>query len=325
MHAVYLADTFSLQQNLLQPLLDGIFQGAAYGLLGLGLVLLYKSNRIFNFAQGEFATVAAMTTLVFDQGSKLDLFGIDLPNLPYFVAAALGLLAAVGVAMATERVVIRPMFNRPRVVLVVGTIGVTLLLIGVEGLLYPHAEALRPLSEVLGFHHDYLARIDKIAIDFQDVVKLIALAVLALAAYLFFKRTRTGTGILAVSQDTTAARLVGISIERISMVTWALAGLLGGLAGIMLAVPPIVVQPGIFTGVTLTAAFTAAVVGGFTSLPGAFVGGLAVGIVQSFAAADSSFVPGLRSLVSGQAEVAVFVVLLAVLLVRPRGLLGKAT
>src|SRR3954469_9909610 len=104
--SVLAASTFSLQLNFLSPLINGIANGAAYGLLGLGLVLLYKSNRIFNFAQGEFATVGAIVTYVFYAGTGV------LPKLPFFVAALLGLVGSVGVAMLTERLVIRPMFGR---------------------------------------------------------------------------------------------------------------------------------------------------------------------------------------------------------------------
>jgi branched-chain amino acid transport system permease protein len=318
-----LADDFNSQINLVKPLLDGIFQGSAYGLLGLGLVLLYKSNRIFNFAQGEFATVAAIVAFLLDSGGHVDLINVDLPNLPFFIAALAGILAAVLTAVTTERLVIRPMFDRPRVVLVVGTIGVTLLLIGIEGMFFPRGGALASISDVLSLDKPYLTHIDAIPVNYQDLLKLAMLGALAIAAFLFFRFTNTGTAILAVSQDATAARVVGISVERISLITWALAGFLGGIAGILLAVPPIGVTPGVFTGTTLIAAFTAAVVGGFTSLPGAFVGGLSIGLVQSFAAADYAFIPGLKDLPSGQAEVAVAVVLLVVLLVRPRGLLGE--
>src|SRR4051795_6798394 len=105
MHEIVLAGTsFSVQINFLSPLINGIANGAAYGLMGLGLVLLYKSNRIFNFAQGEFATVAALVALWFDTGYSW------LPKLPYFAAIFLGIAASVLVAVATERLVIRPMF-----------------------------------------------------------------------------------------------------------------------------------------------------------------------------------------------------------------------
>jgi branched-chain amino acid transport system permease protein len=299
---------FSAQLNFLSPLIDGIANGAAYGLLGLGLVLLYKSNRIFNFAQGEFATVGAIATYVF----------------PFFVAAIIGLAFSVGIAMLTERFVIRPMFDRAKVILVVGTVGVALLLIGVEGLLpYPKTQSLPTISDVLKVQ-PFITRIDNVAIIDQDVAKVVMLALLALGAFFFFRYTRTGTAILAVSQDATAARVVGISVERISLISWAIAGLLGGVAGILLAVPPAgTVTPGAFTGTTLTVAFAAAVLGGMTSLPGAFVGGILLGLIEAFANADSSFVPLLSRVQNGQAELAVFLVLLVVLMFRPRGLLGQ--
>jgi branched-chain amino acid transport system permease protein len=312
------ADAFSPQLHLVTPLISGLSNGAAYGLLGLGLVLLYKSNRIFNFAQGEFATVAAVVAFMFDRGIGW------LPKLPYFVAIALGVLAAVLVAMATERLVIRPLFHRPRVVLVVATVGVALFLIGVEGLLpYPQTASMRTISDALDVK-SYLTQIDGVVVLDQDVAKLVVLAALAVLAFLFFRFTNTGTAILAVSQDATAARVVGISVERVSMVTWGIAGFLGGVAGVLLAVPPAgSVTPGAITGLTLTVAFSAAVLGGMTSLPGAFAGGILIGLIESFANADHSFVPGLNSLPAAQSEVAVALILLLVLLIRPRGLLGQ--
>src|SRR4051795_2605940 len=104
------AGAVSGELKFLNPLLNGIGNGAAYGLIGLGLVLLYKSNRIFNFAQGEFATVAAIITYVFDVGTG------KLPELPFFVAALLGILGSVVIALLTERLVIRPMFDRAKVI-----------------------------------------------------------------------------------------------------------------------------------------------------------------------------------------------------------------
>jgi branched-chain amino acid transport system permease protein len=318
MHEAVLAgSSFSVQLNFLSPLFNGIGNGAAYGLIGLGLVLLYKSNRIFNFAQGEFATIAAIVTYVFYSGTGV------LPKLPFFIAALLGIIAAVVVALLTERLVIRPMFDRAKLILVVGTVGVALLLIGIEGLLpYPKTQQLPEIGQVLGVQ-PYITKVDNIPILDQDIAKLVILAALAIGAFLFFRYTATGTAILAVSQDATAARVVGISVERISLISWGIAGLLGGVAGILLAVPPQgTITPGAFTGSTLTVAFAAAVLGGMTSLPGAFVGGLSLGLIEAFANADASLVPGLRSVQQGQ-ELAVFVVLLAVLLFRPRGMLGK--
>src|SRR3954468_1830899 len=308
------------QSNLVGPLFHGIFQGSAYGLLGLGIVLIYKSNRIFNFAQGEFATVGALVSFWFSTGATV--FGGGLPRVPYAAAIVLGILAATGVALATERVVIRPMFDRPRVVLVVGTVGVALLLIALEGLAYPATSNLKSISDVLGIS-PRLGTIDGYAILYDDLIKLLVLAALAIAAFLFFRFTPTGTAILAVSQDATAARGAGISVERISMITWGFAGFLGGVAGVVLALPGSSLFPGVYTGTALTTAFAAAVLGGMTSLPGAFVGGIGMGLIESFANADASNIPGLHSL-NGAGEVTVAIFLLLVLMVRPRGLLGKA-
>jgi branched-chain amino acid transport system permease protein len=156
----------------------------------------------------------------------------------------------------------------------------------------------------------------------SDLLKLFCLVGLAIASFVFFRLSPSGTAILAVSQDATAARAVGISVERISMLSWGLAGFCGGVAGVLLAVPPFSTTPGIFTGTILTTDFAAAVLGGNTSLPGAFVGGILMGLVQAFAKADLNLVPGLES-VQGSGELAVAVFLLAVLLFRPRGLLGS--
>lgn len=311
---------FDAQTNLVAPIINGVFQGSAYGLLGLGIVLLYKSNRIFNFAQGEFATVGAMVTFWFVSGQKI--FWIPLPSTPYALAIVFGVTASVLAALATERVVIRPLFDRPRVVLVVGTVGVALFLIAMEGMAYPSTANLPTISDTLHIS-PVMMRIDGVPVLYEDLAKFLALAILGVLAFLFFRYTATGTAILAVSQDATAARVVGISIERISMVTWGMAGLLGGIAGVVLALPGSSILPGVFTGTALTTAFAAAVLGGMTSLPGAVLGGLAMGLVEAFANADAKLVPGLDH-VQAQGEVTVAVFLLLVLLLRPRGLLGKA-
>src|SRR3954452_10624025 len=202
--SVLAAGDFSTQLNFISPLINGIGNGAAYGLLGLGLVLLYKSNRIFNFAQGEFATVGAIVTYVFYAGTGW------LPKLPFGIAMVLGLAGSVLIAMLTERLVIRPMFNRAKVVLVVGTVGVALRLIGVEGLLpYPTSQSLPTVAGVFTVQ-SFVTKIDQVPVQTQDVAKVVMLLVLAAAAFVFFRYTSTGTAILAVSQDTTAARGVGI-------------------------------------------------------------------------------------------------------------------
>lgn len=298
---------FELTSNLISPIVSGAINGAIYGLLGLGLVLLYKGNRIFNFAQGEFGTVAAFVCFAGVTG-----FGV-FPELAYPVAAVLGVAVAVLTALATERFVMRPLFREPKVTLVVASAGVALLLIALQGFVFgAEPVALPPVFEGEVFTSGSL-RITK-----QGVVVVLALLVLAGSTAAFFRYSRTGTAILAVSMEPTATSLVGISVNRISALTWGMAGLLAGVGGILFVGGAGALLPGALTGLALIPAFTAAVFGGITSLPGAFVGGVAIGVIQALAQRN---IP--ESVFPAASQVAVFAVLLVVLLVRPAGLLGK--
>jgi branched-chain amino acid transport system permease protein len=297
---------FELRADLVDPAVLGAIQGAVYGLLGLGLVLLYKGNRIFNFAQGEFGTVAALTTYAFTIG-----LGVA-PKVPYLLAVLIGLLAGVLLALLTEVAVARPLFRQPKVTTVVATAGVALLAIGVELMIF----GVNPLSARPALKGAALNS-GGLTITNQQVLILVVLAILAAASALFFSRTQTGLAILAVSQEPTATSLVGISVNRISALTWGMAGFLGAVAGILLA-PTTLFSPAFMTATALIPAFTAAVFGGITSLPGVFLGGVVIGIVERLAIANIS-----STAVPGASRVVVFAVLLLTLLVRPQGLLGK--
>jgi branched-chain amino acid transport system permease protein len=293
--------------DVIAPAVSGAIQGAVYGLLGLGLVLLYKSNRIFNFAQAEFGTSAAFGTLFAVNGTGF------LPKMPLLVAVLFGLLVGVAIGLLTERLVVRPLFSAPKVTLVVATAGVTLLLIAIQGFLSGAEPGTFP--PLVGGD---IVNTGAVRITQQQGIIVFMLAVLAVASALFFSRTRTGTAIIAVSQEPTATQLVGISVNRISALTWGIAGLLGGIAGILLSGSNGVIAPGALTGLALIPAFTAAVFGGITSLPGAFLGGVVIGVIEALAQANIS-----KDVLPGSGSVVLFVMLLAVLLVRPSGLLGK--
>jgi branched-chain amino acid transport system permease protein len=287
-----------------ESLVIGIISGAAYGLVALGIVLIYKSSGVFNFAQGEFGTVAIYTLYLLDF------------HMPYGFALILALLAAVVMGILVERLVIRPLFDAPRVTLLVATAGVALLAIGIE-IWFGEAMA-RPIDRAL----PTLDRVSVLGIQISDQRLLLIGALIALAVLLalFFSRTNLGVAILGASQEPTATELVGISVKRLSTITWAIAALLGGLAGV-LAVPETgSFGPGIITSGFLIAGFTAAVLGGMTSLPGAFLGGIIVGVVEAVATSAAIFddIPG------SPGTLLVFAVLLIVLIARPQGLLGKA-
>ena len=288
---------------MLQSLVIGVVAGSGYGLIALGLVLVYKSSGIFNFAQGEFGTVAVFA-----------LWGAHSAGVPYGVAMLLGLFAALASGLATERFVVRPLFGAPRVTLLVATAGVSLFAIAAE-IWLGHSQ-LRFVAPALG-------RLNRIslfgfAVSDQRLLVIGTLVALAVAGAAFFARTDLGLAVLGLSQNPLATELMGISAERLSRFTWGAAAVLGGLGGILSAPLAGGFGPGFVTLSALIPAFTAAVLGGMNSLPGALVGGIVVGVAESVAVGSplSEHVPGAPSVV-------VFALLVAVLTFRPHGLLGS--
>jgi len=286
-----------------EALVIGTISGAAYGLVALGLVLIYKSSGVFNFAQGEFGTVAVYTLYLLHF------------HVPYGVA----LLGAIAVAtlfgLVVERAVVRPLFDAPRVILLVATAGIALLAVAIE-IWFGGAQ-----GKAVDRAFPTLDRVTVLGVQLSDQRLLLIALLVGLAALLgwFFTRTDLGVAILAASQQPTATELVGVSVRRLSSLVWALAALLGGIAGVIAIPEGGSFTPGVVTFSFLIPAFTAAVLGGMTSLPGAFLGGIIVGVVQAVATSSSLFedIPGTPG------TLMVFVVLLAVLTIRPQGLLGK--
>ncbi len=286
-----------------ESLVIGVIAGAAYGLLALGLVLIYKSSGVFNFAQGEFGTVAVYV---------LYLLHFDIP---YGFAMIGALVAAVLMGVIVERLVVRPLFDAPRVTLLVATAGVALLATAIE-IWFGEATA-RPLDRAL----PTLNRVSVLGVHISDQRLLLVgvLVVLAGLLALFFRKTNLGLAILSASQEPTATELMGISVRRLSTLVWAIAALLGGIAGVLAIPEGGGFAPGALTVAFLIPAFTAAVLGGMTSLPGAFLGGIIVGVIEAVGTSAPLFegIPGTPG------TLLVFIVLLAVLIVRPQGLLGE--
>jgi branched-chain amino acid transport system permease protein len=286
-----------------ESLVIGVIAGAAYGLLALGLVLIYKSSGVFNFAQGEFGTVGVYV---------LYLLHFDMP---YGFAILGALVAAVLMGVIVERLVVRPLFDAPRVTLLVATAGVALLATAIE-IWFGEATA-RPLDRAL----PTLNRVSVLGVHISDQRLLLVgvLIVLAGLLALFFRKTNLGLAILSASQEPTATELMGISVRRLSTLVWAIAALLGGIAGVLAIPEGGGFAPGALTVAFLIPAFTAAVLGGMTSLPGAFLGGIIVGVIEAVGTSAPIFadIPGTPG------TLLVFIVLLAVLIVRPQGLLGE--
>jgi branched-chain amino acid transport system permease protein len=304
----------------------GIATGAIYGLVALGLVLVYKGSRVFNFAQGEFGTVAAFTVYVLVEQ-------VTSVKIPYAVAVLAALMVAVLLGLIMERLVVRPLMNSPRVTLLVATIAFALFTVGMQIVLFlPEAKVLRPMINAIDSSGNPNGwTIFKYTLPPQNLIVVGVLALLAVVLAYFFSKTDLGLAILATSQDSFATRVVGIGVERTSRFIWGSAAFLGGVAGILYVPISGTLTPGAMTTGVLIPAFTAAVLGGMTSLPGAFLGGVVVGCVQSLAnwagnnysfTIDGALKP-LQSIIPGLPDVAIILVLLLVLLARPQGLLGS--
>ncbi|MCU1460846.1 MAG: livH 9 [Acidimicrobiales bacterium] len=285
-----------------RPIVQGLASGAAVGLVAVGLVLVYKSSRVFNFAAGEFVTLGAFGTYLADFW------------LPFGLAVIVGIATGAIAGLLTERLVVRPLSSRPKVTILVATVAIAFAIIPIEIIRSSKTQAF-PARPIV---HGNAFQIFRVFVSWQQLIIVLALVVVGAGLAYFFNRTDLGLATLASSQEPTATRLMGIRLNRISMLVWGMAGALGGLAGVLL--PPLNLNffAGFGTTDVLIAAFTAAVLGGMTSVPGAFVGGVLLGIVQAGALANvnSNKFPGAPS-------VAVLAVLVIVLVVRPTGLLGK--
>lgn len=298
--------------QFISAILIGIVTGSIYALIALGIVLIFKTQRVVNFAQAEFATVGAFGFYIL-HSSGLDIPGpIGLVKLPYAGAAIVSVLLVGLFALIVERVVIRPLRESRDVTVFVATAGVALLIISLT--LFIGDANIRQVEPVIEGNPGF--QVGTLSILYQQLMVIGVLVAVALLLTAFFKLP-IGRALLAVSREPFAVRLAGISTSRMSMLVWVMAGMIAGLAGVFFA-PTTQVTPGLFTALALFPALTGAVLGGLTSLPGAIFGGLVVGMVQSVA---SVYIPS--DVIPGPDTVIVFLILLAVLFFRPEGLLAR--
>ncbi len=301
-------------ETVIEVLVFGLQRGAIFGLVGLGLALVYKATRILNFAQGELGTVPAFVALMvmigFDaSGDKVANRGLLIP------AILLAVLVGAVLGVALYALVIRQLGKVSPVTSLVATAGVALFLTTAEINLF-EARARRFPRPVNG---GFRLIGTEVIVDWHTVVILGVLGAVALALAAFF-RSAPGVALLATAEDPFAAELQGVPVERMRALAWGAAGALGALAGILGAGVFESLTPGFVTATFMIPAFTGVVLGGITSMQGAVAGGFLLGIVSQ---AAIQIVTSFNLDVPGPPQLAVFVVLLAVLLVRPQGLLGN--
>jgi branched-chain amino acid transport system permease protein len=261
----------------------------------LGFVLVFKATDVFNFAQGSLMMMGAFFSL-----TALSTFG-----LPLGPAVVLVLLASALVGILMHLLVIRPMLGQPLLTLVMATFAVSLIVKAIIGMSYGAAEQSLPTKLP-----DDVLLVAGVRVSVLDLITIGVSLACMLGFGLFFRRTSLGLQMRATAESSEAAMLSGIDVNRVFVVTFAIAVALAALGGFLLANVQLVSTSLADLGLL---ALPAAVVGGLTSIPGAVVGGLLVGVLQSLGAGYVS--------ASGR-DVFVYLVLLVVLLVRPWGLLG---
>jgi branched-chain amino acid transport system permease protein len=285
-----------MSAQLVQFLLTGLTVGAIYALVALGFAIIYNASHVINFAQGEFVMIGGMATAAFVES------GLPLP-----LAALLAVGGATLVGLALEKLAVEPARGAPVVTLIIITIGASILLRGVASLIWD-----KKIHSVPAFSGEAPLRLGGATLLPQTLWVLGTTVVTVALLWWFFNRTLTGKAILAVSHNRLAAQLMGISVRRVLLVSFGLSAALGALAGVLIA--PISFTSwdvGVMLGLK---GFAAAILGGMGSGPGAIIGGLALGLIESLGAGYLS---------SAYKDVFAFVIILVALIFLPDGLAGR--
>ena len=290
-------------QFFFEVLIGGLLSGVMYALVALGYVLIYKASGVFNYAQGAMVFFAALTCV------GLSEFGISL-----WLAAPLTMVVMVGLALATERIVLRPLVNQNEITLFMATIGLSFFLEGLAQLMW--GSTVRPLE--LGIEDvplQSMLDLTGIAVSQFDLIAAAICAVLVGALAVLFSKTKIGRALRAVADDHQAALAVGIPLQYIWGVVWTVAGFVALVAGLLWGA-----RNGVQFALTFVAlkALPVLILGGFTSVPGAIVGGLIIGASEKLA--EVYLGPMVGGGIEGWFP---YVLALGFLLVRPEGLFGE--
>ena len=290
---------------LVQTIWEGLVAGVLYSLIALGFVLIFKASGVFNFAQGIMVVFAALT-----------LVGLAERGVPAFLALALTIGVMFVLAVAIERAVLRPLVNQPDIILFMATFGITYFLIGFGEMVFGGS----PKQMITDGLH-----LPRGSVDLQILGGLVSLQKIDIAAAviaslavaglaLFFQKTRIGRALRAVADSHKAALSVGISLNQIWVVVWFTAGIVALATGIMWGARS---EVSFSLEIIALKALPVLILGGLTSVPGAIVGGLIIGVGEKL----GEFYWG--PLVGGGIESwLAYVIALAVLMVRPQGLFG---
>lgn len=288
----------------IETVISGVLAGVMYALVALGFVLIFKASGIFNFSQGVLCLFAALTLV-----GIMERFGA-----PVWLAFLLTMAVMAAVAWLIERLVLRHLVNQSPIILFMATIGLAYVLEGTGDILWGSDVKLLDLGLPEGASDWALDNFD-IYVDKLEVVAAIAAAALVAVLALFFQRTRIGRALRAVADDHQAAQSVGISLNTIWVIVWTVAGLVALVAGVMWGA-----KSGVQFSLSLIAlkALPVLILGGFTSIPGAIVGGLIIGVGEKVA--EVYVGPMVGGAIEGWFA---YMLALVFLLFRPQGLFGE--
>lgn len=280
-----------------QQIISGLAMGSIYALVALGVVLLYKTSDVINFGYSEMSMIGAFVaaTLIISLG------------FPYPLAFLGALLFGALLGMLVERLAVRPMHKAPHISVIIMTLGLFMIINGTAGLIWGHEGRSFPYK----LNKEPLD-ISGLVISWDSIVIFAVTLVFMVSLFLIFKCTLLGIAMRAAAQNKTASLLMGISVNRIFSLTWA-ASTAMGVAGAILLTPIIFLEVNMMQEI-LIKGFAGAVLGGFTSLPGAVIGSLLLGVIESLAGGYIS--SDLKSTIA-------FSLLILVLCIKPTGLLGS--
>ena len=281
--------------DFLTTLVNGLSLGGIYAMIALGYTMVYGIAKMLNFAHGDIIMVGGYTILLFLSVNPV-------------VAIVASMIFCMILGVVVEKLAYKPLRGSSPLAVLITAIGVSYLLQSIAQMAFGSAPKYIVIAE-LG-----ILRIGGLAIGYSTIITLAASLVVMIALSLFVKFSKTGRAMVAVSEDKGAARLMGINVNNIIMITFAIGSALAALASVFFLLKAPTMSP-TFGSLPGIKAFTAAVIGGIGSIPGAMLGGILLGIIECFAQS----VPA----ISPYTDAIEFSILIILLLVKPSGLLGK--
>ena len=286
--------------EILQLIFSGLSSGCIYGLIALGFVLIYKSTEAVNFAQGDMMMIGSLTIISLTSSTAL--------GMSFFFAVPLMLLIMGIIGFLIEKLFLRHITGESQIAIAILTIALGFIFRFIAGVIWGYdPQSLE--SALIGKYYI----VGEMVMSAAELLIIFVTILLTVFLYYFFASTKMGIAMVAVSQNQLAASYMGIPVPKMQSVTWIIAGLLAGIAGLLYSAKSSV-DP--VTGLLGIKAFAAAVIGGFGSLPGALAGGLLVGLIEPFA---------VRFLPDGYSHLIPYIVLIVVLILKPHGLFSQTS